>query len=300
MYDSNTGNASRSLGSTIAGVVLLGATVYPGVSAAFDIQFDYSFDTNGFFNDTARQDVLNAAAGFFETHITDDLLAITPDGTTNIFDAQIAHPATGAGHWVNNLSVAADTLVVFVGARDLAGNTLGVGGPGGFAVSGFTSFVDAARTRGEGTLDDVQGATATEFAPWGGSISFDTTTTWYFDSDTTTDETFFGNDFYSVALHELGHVLGFGIANSWDNQINVSGEFTGTSSVAAYGGNIDLTADGGHWADSSDPSPIYGTTTNQEAAMDPTIFTGTRKRFTEQDMAGLEDIGWTVTPASAQ
>jgi hypothetical protein len=29
--------------------------------------------------------------------------------------------------------------------------------------------------------------------------------------------------------------------------------------------------------------------------MDPSIFDGTRKYFTELDYAGLDDIGWTVT-----
>ena len=30
--------------------------------------------------------------------------------------------------------------------------------------------------------------------------------------------------------------------------------------------------------------------------MDPSIFDGTRKYFTELDYAGLDDIGWTVIP----
>lgn len=39
----------------------------------------------------------------------------------------------------------------------------------------------------------------------------------------------------------------------------------------------------------------------QEAAMDPNITTGTRKRFKDLDVAGLRDVGWetTVVPVPA-
>ena len=41
-------------------------------------------------------------------------------------------------------------------------------------------------------------------------------------------------------------------------------------------------------------SKILGTNTVQEAAMDPTITQGTRKRLTALDAAALTDVGWTV------
>ena len=127
---------------------------------------------------------------------------------------------------------------------------------------------------------------ATDFAPWGGSISFDTGASWYFDADVTTVESFSGNDFYSVALHELAHLLGFGTADSWFNKVN-SGNFTGDSS-----GTVALQPDNSHWKDGT---LSLVNSVRQETAMDPSITTGTRKYMTDLDMAALSDIGWEVS-----
>ena len=48
-----------------------------------------------------------------------------------------------------------------------------------------------------------------------------------------------------------------------------------------------------HWANST-MSVVYGGSTAQEAAMDPDLQNGTRKRFTALDAAALKDIGWEV------
>ncbi len=285
-------------------IVLLACTgTLPGVALAFNISFDYRFDSNNFF-DAARKSILDSAAAFFESRITDTLDAIEPGpsgfGFDNTFTAKITNPGTGLAQDVVDLTVPADTLIVFVGGRSLGGSTLGQGGPGAYSASGTQTFIDTVSTRGEPGVDP-NGITDTDFAPWGGAITFDNdaSTNWYFDNDTTTDEAFTGADFYSVALHEIGHVLGIGTADSWDNKI-VNGQFTGAASVAANGGNtIATTADGGHWA-ANTQSVIAGTNTAQEAAMDPTITLGTRKRFTELDVAGLQDIGWEIQADSAQ
>ena len=258
-------------------------------SQALILEFDYSYDSNGFFSDVARKNTLEAAGSYFASLITDDLTAITSGGG-NSFNAIFSNPATGASTTINDFSVAADTVTIFAGGRALSGSTLGQGGPGGYSISGTSTFVDNAVTRGE--TGDTQGPTATDFAPWGGSITFDTDASWYFDDDVSTLEAFSGNDFYSVALHELGHLLGIGTADSWDNLINGSGEFTGAASTAVYGGNVPL-ASTGHWADGVS-GLVDGA--SQEAAMTPSITTGTRKVFTDLDVAGLQDVGWEVSP----
>ncbi len=270
---------------------------------AFDLDFDFSYDTNGFFSDStvfgsttlgaARTSLIGSAASFFESIITDDLTAIDSDGI-NQFNAGFFNPGTGSYDTINGFDVAANTLTVFVGGRSLGGSTLGVGGPGGFGVSGTTAFVNNAVSRGE--TGETQGPSATEFAPWGGSISFNSDASWYYDPDVS-DSSLPGinsgeSDFYSVALHELGHVLGIGTADSWDNQIS-NGEFTGANVTAANGGTSpDVTGSGGHFANGTQGT-VDGDT--QEVAMDPNITTGTQKKFTDIDIAALQDIGFSVS-----
>ena len=283
----------RGLALVVAIALLLTGSGAPGLV----IQFDYTYDTNGFFTDTARRDRLEAAGAFFESVLDDDLDAITPGGG-NTWEPTFFHPATGAIEPLPTLSVPADTLIVYAGGRDIAGSSIGQGGFGGFATAGGSSaWFDTLLSRGEaGALD----APPTDFGPWGGSITFDTPTSWYFGAalpgpgDT---------DFFSVALHELGHLLGVGTSPSWNalvdgSSINCPGvefgvEFLGSASVAAQGGPVCLEEDGGHWIEGT-MSNVDGTP--QEAAMDPSGLTGTRQFFTELDLAGLEDIGWVLVP----
>lgn len=273
----------------IAGGVFLGSM--HAAWAQVSISFDYTYDSGGFFsgaNNVARTD-LEAAGSALQSRLADTLSAIAPGGG-NSWTAQFSNPATQVQQNVNNLSVAANTLVIFVGSLNLGASTLGLGGAGGFTASGTQSWLDTISMRGQA------GAPNTDVGPWGGSISFNSTAAWYFDPDPSSTESFAGqNDFYSVALHELGHVLGIGTATSWNNQI-VGGQFTGPASKAVNGGNpVPLDSGGGHWANGL-TSTLPGTSTLQEAAMDPSLTVGTRKYFTDLDFAGLQDSGWQVTP----
>lgn len=260
-------------------------TVVSTSASALTLNIDYTYDSNGFFNDTARRDALVSAAAFFEPILTDNLTGITSSGV-NHFNAKFSNPGTGSITTINDFSVATDTITVFAGGRALAGSTIGQGGFGGYNASGTSTFFNTF-SRGQGS---TQGSTATDFASWGGSITFDTSTSWYFDSNTATTEAFTGNDFYSVALHELGHLLGLGTADSWNNLIS-NGAFTGAASTAVNGGNVLLNGTGGHWA-AGTSSTVNGV--NQEAAMTPSLTTGSRKVFTALDLAGLQDTGWQV------
>ena len=254
------------------------------------LDFDYTYDSNNFFSAANSKSALNAAGSYFESILQDDLTAISSGGA-NHFDAVFANPGDGSIVTLNDYSVAANTLTIFVGGRSLGGGTLGQGGAGGYTVSGTTAFVDNVASRGEAGA--TQGANATDFAPWGGAITFNTNSVWYFDPDTSTTEPFAGqNDFYSVALHEIGHVLGIGTADSWDNLISGT-DFTGSASKAVYGGNVPLSSGLGHWAEGT--TSTIGGVGSQEAAMDPSINTGTRKVFTDLDNAGLSDVGWEVS-----
>ncbi|NOT11120.1 MAG: matrixin family metalloprotease [Methylococcaceae bacterium] len=273
---------------TSIGVVLLAISQSAN---ALIINFDYTYDTSGFFAgaNASRQDILNAAGSFFSNRITDSLSAITSGGN-NHFDAQFLRPDTGALATLNDFSVAANTLTVFVGGRDLTGNTLGEGGYGGYSASGTSGFLATIDQRGQS--GEATGPSATDFAPWGGQLAFDTNSIWYFDVDPSTTESFSGSDFYSVALHEIGHLLGLGTADSWDNKVSGT-NFTGVNAVAAYGGNVPLTTNGSHWQEGTLSTTLTGL--SQEAMMDPTITNGTRKLATQLDIAALKDVGWQVS-----
>lgn len=265
---------------------LLAADVTP--VAALSLQFDYSLDTEGFFT-PARRVALEAAGSTLSTLLTDSLSAITSDGIDQ-FTARVTHPGTLATLSLPGFSVAADTLQVFVGGNATLGpDTLGFGGPGGFQVSGTAAFVANAVARGQ--RGPTSGTLATEFAPWGGVVVFNSALNWYADPDPSTVEAFAGHDLYSVALHELGHVLGLGVSASWFRLVS-GGVFTGPAALAAFGNAVPLTAGGDHWAEGTRSG-------GQEAAMDPTLQIGTRKNFTPLDVAALDDIGWDVQPPSS-
>ncbi|SCY73251.1 PEP-CTERM protein-sorting domain-containing protein [Nitrosospira sp. Nl5] len=271
----------RLLGALLAPLLAAGQPA----AASVDIRFDYRYDSSNFFTgaNSSRQNILDAAASVFETRFQDSLTAITSSGS-NRFDANFFRPDNGSLFSIPAYSVDADQIVVFAGARNL-GRTLATGGPGGFTGSGSADFLDNAAGRGQpGVLLPVE----TDFGRWGGSLSFNSASSnWYFDPDTDTDESFSGFDFYSVAVHELAHVLGFGSADSFNN-LSSGGLFTGSAVNALLGSNPSLTKEG-HWVSGLSYS-------GQEAAMDPTIAAGQRKHFTELDYAAMRDIGWEVSP----
>jgi hypothetical protein len=248
------------------------------------IVFDYQYDTGGFFADQLRRDALQAAATRLQSRLADTLTAISPTGG-NTYQARFFHPATGLLTNHANLAVPQNQIIVFAGGRDLSGSTLGQGGPGGFQnASGDTAFLQSL-ARGQYDIFSTPGV-RTDFGAWGGSITFDTPTNWNF--SITNGPGAGQSDFYSVALHELAHLLGFGTSDSFINLAPSPPTFNGTASNALLPG-VQVTADRGHWA--SGTSYL-----GQQASMTPSITVGTRKEFTELDFAGLDDLGWQVTP----
>ena len=185
---------------------------------------------------------------------------------------------------IDNATIDADTIVVFVGARNIS--SLAFGGPGGYSSSGSEAWLDLVAARGQpGALENPE----SDFGPWGGSITFDSGTNWYFGA--TTEALNSGAyDFLSVATHELGHVLGVGTAASWSRYV-FDNSFSGPNSMAendAGPGEVPL-ADDAHFQEELEEG-------GQEVAMDPTLLAGTRKNFTALDFAALKDIGWEVGP----
>jgi hypothetical protein len=252
------------------------------------IQFDYSQDTNNFFNTQAKRDLMTQAAQVYTDRISDDLKEIKPNTNIgNTWEAIVTNPATGGQDSISNRTIATDSIVVYVGGRDLAGDTLAEGGPGGFNVSGAQDWIDLVTARGQpGAL--LPPSQRTDIGPWGGSITFDTVgTNWFFGS-TTEGLGATQTDFLTVAIHELGHVLGFGTSDAFDAK--VSGQpntvFNGSKTVARFGAPVPLDTDLAHWG----PSVTDGGT---QPLMNAIVQEGVRKSLTELDFKSLDDIGWT-------
>ncbi|MBP2636171.1 MAG: peptidase and matrixin and adamalysin [Firmicutes bacterium] len=233
-------------------------------TGTFNIEFDYRFDTSGWFNDPTRRATLEAAADLWESIITDEF-ADTAAGTVTPY---VTNPQTGASASFTTDYVI-DDVVVFVGARELGGSTLGLAGPSGW-YSNTTRY------------------TGTDFEPWIGTIAFDTTTNWFFDTSPLTDSDIPSGqmDFITVATHELGHVLGIGGSNAWKSLISGS-SFIGTDSTTVYGGLVPLSTDKAHAA----PGILSGGDT---PLMNPYATNGVRYTPTELDKSFLADIGYQI------
>ncbi len=286
--------------STLASI----PTVWAGLAGAVTIAFDYSLDTNKFFlNNATARETLERAGAFYSNVLTDTLDPITPSGG-NSWDQRFTHPTTGQqpfhpvfnppGFRLFDRDVPADTLVVYVGARDLGVGVLASATFGTSGATGDPAWLDTVARRSQpGT---ASGPAANEVATWGGSMTFDLDTNW--NDDWRRFPLAGENDLYSVALHELAHVLGLGTADAWYAAIN-GGVFTGPASAAANGGaEPGVTPGGGHWLDGT-TSRIYLTPSAQETALDPDILLGARKLPTDLDLAGLDDIGWDLAPPVA-
>ncbi|HSI44938.1 MAG TPA: PEP-CTERM sorting domain-containing protein [Methylophilus sp.] len=260
---------------------------------AITIEFDYTYDTRGFFTDLAtgtplleRRAILDQAASFYST-FTDTMTAITPQAGDS-WSVQMTHPSlAGAAVTLNNLNISADTLRIYVGGSSSAPGVLGFADTGyNLTATGSDAFVDAVTTRGQA---NTTGPAATDYGVWGGMIWFNAVNDWYFGSDTS-GLTVGRPDFLTTATHEIGHILGFGEADSWQALIN-NGYFNGAASVASYGGAVPVDQYGSHWApgvSSTYDGVIQGT------LMDPSTIRGQRELPTVLDYAAFKDIGWQV------
>lgn len=272
--------------------------------SAITIQIDYTYDTTNFFNTQAKKDAIEAVAKFYGDVLTDTLLRIDPaQYPGNSWTANFFHPVTGSLVTLTNPVIPADTIIVYVGARDLGGSVRGQGGPGGFGASGFSStWFNVVRGRGNpgAAYPNANASLRTDFAPWGGAIAFDVDTTWNF----SLTQNLSGLEFVTVALHEMGHVLGVGTASSWDNK--VSGlTFTGPASFRANGATPAAQSGGDHYDGSlsSEAFASFNVThgSSRQVLMLPSVSDNgsTVGVATDLDLAGLVDIGWEVTPRHA-
>lgn len=277
------------------------AVLVSPAQAAVDIVFDYQYDS-GFFLDASRRALLDQAAAVYENRLNDTLAAFTSAGQ-NQADFAFLNPATPVDalpEFIFGGSVAQNEIRIYVaGSYDLNSGISYIKSPDDrilgtaslgttFVTSGDAGFAETALGRGQaGALGPA--AAQSDWGYWGGSISFDQRADWYFDADIGTSESFAGFDFYSAALHEIGHVLGLGKSPAYFNQIS-GGSFAGAAVLALTGGPQPLNgSDLAHWQ----PGLTHA---GQVSVMNPTLASGQRLTVTELDFAALDDIGWEVSP----
>lgn len=307
-------------------------------SQNFNIVIDYSLDTNNFFNTQAKRDALQAAADRWSNIITSPLTAVGPGGTSTGTSAGwrigFSHPGLG-GSWevstaANSASdpligsgaspanqygfagLQANQWILYAGGRSLGGPA-GIGGTG----TGTNFFGTANDLQGplhRGVISNTPTATFNDIPAWGGAITFETALAWHFGINTAAPSG--TTDFYSIALHEIGHALGLSVTfNQWAN-FQVGATFTGPKAVAALNSdNLSsltalntVSAGNFHWADGIHKSFIFapggpnlsgtvGTGVLQDLLMDPVAnFNSTLRRFevTNVEIGAIQDLGWSV------
>lgn len=272
--------------ATLTALTLLTAPATHALEIVFDDRFDRSgFSDAGTAEGAARRAVLEQAAQAY-AGFTDTLSAISPQGTDS-WQLSFQHPSWTSFFeqaTVRDLAVPADTLVVFIGASPFAGSVLGIASGGTVTASGSTQFLDTVAARGQaGALAEVP----TDVGPWGGSIWFNSSIAWHTGVDT--GGLGFGqSDLLTTVTHELGHLLGFGQAASWQALAGLDAQgqrvFMGAGAMAEHGGPVPLDSSASHWA--------AGVGAH---LMDPSTPRGVREPLTALDLAAFGDIGWQVS-----
>jgi hypothetical protein len=241
------------------------------------IDFDYRYDTSGFFDDASRRGNLEAAAASWGRLLADDFPNI-PAGTS----VRSRNPEDPNGEGITfSIDREIDDVLVFVGCSD-------IDGPGG--TNAISNHAAALQSVADSELRNSLNARyrGADFQPWTGWISFDCGQEYFFDSsfDSVDDIPAGVTDFYSVTMHELAHVLGFGTSDAFFALSDTAPiRFLGPSATAEFGGDVPLSSSGTHYQSGVTIGGV-------PVLMDPSRPGGFRTEPTSLDIAALADIGY--------
>lgn len=306
-------------------------------AAAVTINVDYRYDiaTTDYFSNPAnacQKTALEAAATRWSNVLAASNLTAASINDSNDGRIGFTHPGLGGSWQVSGalnagsdaldsfgsadeyrvINWAADEWILYPGARALG--SAGVGGTGtGLNFSSVYTDPNSHTNRNFGGFSVAAGSN--NLPTWGGVISFNTGSSWNCNGD-----------FYSIALHEIGHALG--LSADWaPNTANITGsDYTGPMTLMAA--NMDngtsvtslplVSSTNLHWLDNgsmqNNPvatqsfifapgSPDYSNTVGagvlQDLLMEPTanfFNPPTRIELTNVDVASAKDMGWVVVP----
>jgi hypothetical protein len=188
-----------------------------------EIKVDYRYDSQGFFDNPAAKTVIEAAAARWSRIVNQTLLPVNMKDE-DVVDGrfEIIHPGTGKNHvlsaaaskatdfyfkvgqpaadeYLGGFSLDEDVWILYVGGRNLDG--AGRGAPIGGARNLASVYADPESFLNRGFNLGVSSLTVI-----GGTVSFDLDRNWSFEF--LQPEGGISLDFYSIALHEIGHCLG--------------------------------------------------------------------------------------------
>lgn len=237
---------------------------------SFDIKFDYRFDESNFFT-PERKAILKQAGDIWSSYIQDDFETIAAGET---FPLNINNDLQEI-----TLDEPIDDLLIFASYTDLSSNE-------NFLARGTFS---ANFIVGSDRQQRIQGD---DFEPWLGKIEFNQAAedNFFFDETPRTDDDipFDQQDFLSLSLHEIGHILGVGVSDPFFAQV-ANGQFTGSQSQNLNDGNaIPLDSSTFHIEEGFTLDP------QSDALLDEVFTFGDRNLPTDLDLAILADIGYEI------